>query len=541
VETARLERRADEVRTLLAEAIEHLGRLGRDARDLKQALRDLEGPFLLVVAGEFNSGKSSLLNALLGQPLLKEGVTPTTDRIQLLAYGEQIAEEPLGPDAALIRLPAPLLKTVRLVDTPGTNAVIERHQILTERFLPRADLLLFVTSADRPFTESERRFLALVKGFNKPLALVVNKIDLLDEAGRAEVHHFVKAQSERTLGLKVPLFLVSARTGEGVKDLEDYIENLLATDASRIKLGSPLGVLLHHLDAARAELERRVKALDEELERCRALESLWARHERQTREEFEARLAALSEVFRAIERRGERWFDVHVRLSRIFELLNARAVEASFKEEVIADAERQLTNALSASLAWLARRERDLLAAALELLKVEKASAEARGEDDLRAQLEAALRHFSPEAEARLVQGEVEAALKATALAEAGAVGIGAALALFLHGLAADITGLTAGLAAAILGLSVLPRKKAAALRRFRARLAEAEAALKRALMAALEDELERSKARFFSIFSPTCEAQAARRERLAEEQAALAALAQKAQDLLAELQAAKK
>ena len=534
MDTAQLERRADEVRALLAEAIERLGRLGMDALDLQQALRDLEGPFLLVVAGEFNSGKSSLLNALLGQSLLKEGVTPTTDRIQLLAYGERAAEEPLGPDAVLIRLPAPLLKTIRLVDTPGTNAVIERHQILTERFLPRADLLLFVTSADRPFTESERRFLELVKGFEKPLALVVNKIDLLDEAGRAEVRRFVETQSERTLGLRVPLFLVSARTGEGLADLEAYIENLLATDASRIKLGSPLGVLLRRLEAAEAKLGARAQVLEKELERCQALEALWARHERQTREEFEARLAALAEVFRAIERRGERWFETHVRLTRILELMNARAVEASFKEEVIADAERQLASALSASLAWLARRERDLLAAALELLKLETAaSAEDASGDDLRERLEAALMHFSPEAEARLVQGEVEAALKATALAEAGAVGLGAALALFLHGLAADVTGLTAGVAAAILGLSVLPRKKAAALRRFRTRLAEAEAALKRALAAALKEELERSRERFFALFSPTCEARAAEKERLAEERAAVRSLADRARALL--------
>jgi len=201
---------------------------------------------------------------------------------------------------------------------------------------------------------------------------------------------------------------------------------------------------------------------------------------------------------------------------------------------VIADAERQLAGALSASLAWLARRERDLLAAALELLKLETAASpkDAAG-DDLRERLEAALEHFSPEAEARLVQGEVEAALKATALAEAGAVGLGAALALFLHGLAADVTGLTAGVAAAILGLSVLPRKKAAALRRFRTRLAEAEAALKRALAAALEEELERSRERFFALFSPTCEARAAEKERLAEERAAVRSLADRARALL--------
>ncbi|MBN8134009.1 dynamin family protein, partial [Vibrio vulnificus] len=90
-----------------------------------------------------------ILNALLGAELLKEGVTPTTDRINLITYGEQAKLEPQGPDLTLIYLPHALLKDLRMVDTPGTNAILEHHQVLTERFLPRADLILFVTSADR--------------------------------------------------------------------------------------------------------------------------------------------------------------------------------------------------------------------------------------------------------------------------------------------------------------------------------------------------------------------------------------------------------
>lgn len=84
-----LEGKRARVRALLAQGPEALARTPVDPAPLRQALLDLEGPFLLVVVGEFNSGKSSLVNALLGEDLLPEGPTPTTDRIQLLEYGEE--------------------------------------------------------------------------------------------------------------------------------------------------------------------------------------------------------------------------------------------------------------------------------------------------------------------------------------------------------------------------------------------------------------------------------------------------------------------
>src|SRR5574341_1853419 len=61
--------------------------------DLRQALLQLDELFLIVVVGEFNAGKSALINALLGQHVLPEGVTPTTTRITLIKYGERAAEQ----------------------------------------------------------------------------------------------------------------------------------------------------------------------------------------------------------------------------------------------------------------------------------------------------------------------------------------------------------------------------------------------------------------------------------------------------------------
>ena len=83
------------------------------------------------------------------------------------------------------------------MDTPGTNAVLREHEALTRDFVPRADLVLFVTSADRPYTESERAFLEALREWGKKVVVVLNKADLLEtpeDVGQASLA-FVREQA----------------------------------------------------------------------------------------------------------------------------------------------------------------------------------------------------------------------------------------------------------------------------------------------------------------------------------------------------------
>ncbi|MCB9118242.1 MAG: dynamin family protein [Caldilineaceae bacterium] len=151
--TAEQDRLIRRERSLLEDLRVLLVRLGAPDDDLallKRSLHQLDELFLLVVVGEFNAGKTAFLNAMLGERLLTEGVLPTTSQIQLLRYGERQAEDVTGDDILVVHLPVEWLREVNLVDTPGTNAIIQRHQEITEHFIPRSDLVLFVTSADRP-------------------------------------------------------------------------------------------------------------------------------------------------------------------------------------------------------------------------------------------------------------------------------------------------------------------------------------------------------------------------------------------------------
>src|SRR5690606_2778500 len=130
-------------------------------------------------------------------------------------------------------------------------AIILRHQELTERFIPRADLLLFVTSADRPFTQSEREFLELIGSWGRKVLMVVNKIDILDDdSQRDEVIRYVKEHARETLGVTPEVYGVSAKaaaaaraTGDesalsasGIPTLERAIRERLGTERLRLKL-----------------------------------------------------------------------------------------------------------------------------------------------------------------------------------------------------------------------------------------------------------------------------------------------------------------
>lgn len=175
----------DDIKGLLNTVPQHLATLGVSKEDsalLSSASSSLDELFLVVVVGEFNAGKSNFINALLGAKHCKTGVLPTTETVQILRYGPQ-REETVSTDESksvrTVRLPVDWLKRASLVDTPGTNAVLRSHQTITEKFVPSADLILFITSVERPFSESEKQFLSRIYDWKKKVVIVLNKADLV--------------------------------------------------------------------------------------------------------------------------------------------------------------------------------------------------------------------------------------------------------------------------------------------------------------------------------------------------------------------------
>lgn len=179
---------------------------------LRNLIANLEDPFLFVVVGEVNAGKSSLLNALFGEDFCKSDVIPTTDRIAFFKYGEEAHEFDFSEDIVEVYRSNEFLKDFNLVDTPGTNSIDLAHQRITEQFLPMSDLVLFVFSVTNPWGATTWEFLDRIHHqWKKKIVFILQQCDLrTDEEVAAILEHLQKTAHHR-FGQHFPTFAVSAK------------------------------------------------------------------------------------------------------------------------------------------------------------------------------------------------------------------------------------------------------------------------------------------------------------------------------------------
>jgi len=297
-------------------------------------------------------------------------------------------------------------------------------------------------------------------------------------------------------------------------------------------------VLLRLVQDTRPYLERELAENRKQLATCSELEALLKRHTERTQRDFDGQIALALQVLDEVRERGERWLDETVRLSRILELINASRIQDSFMRDVAQNSNQVLERSVQQSLNWLAKKNQELLEDALALLREAPGMLPARdkGEPSVEQAIHKALERYRPDDEAVVLREEIQLALQQTALASLGGVGLGAGLVLILQSLAADVTGVVAGLVAAILGLSILPRRKDQAKSRLRERLGEVRSSLESALKQALRLELERSAERFRALYRPTCSGLEATQERLSQQIQELQALEQEALKLREQL-----
>lgn len=230
---------------------------------LEQRMALLETAAMFVVVGEVKSGKSSFVNALFRESICEVAADPCTANIQELVYGTEYRKTFLGNHWERIHLPKDVLRDITIVDTPGTNSIIEEHQAITERYLPQSDVVIFVFPARNPYTHTAWELLGLVRSeWHRKTVFVLQQADLVTQSELA-LHRERVVQYARQRHVQEPIvFAVSAkREMEGTADsgFAEFREFLRKTVESgevwRIKWQGALGVVRHVAESMRKRLE----------------------------------------------------------------------------------------------------------------------------------------------------------------------------------------------------------------------------------------------------------------------------------------------
>lgn len=505
-----------------------------DLDTLGHSIRQLDDLFLLVIVGEFNSGKSAFINALLGQKLLKEGVTPTTAQINILRFGDRSEQNLVEQNHQVVFLPIELLSEISIVDTPGTNAVIREHEELTTHFVPRADLVLFITSADRPFTESERNFLERIRNWGKKVILVLNKVDLFqDEDELNQVVTFLKENALALLGITPEIFPVSARMALRAKSgepqlwegsrfgaLETYIQSSL-DQASQVKLkfSNPLGVGIHLVDKYYAENEAQRQLLEEDRSMLQNVETQQTVYKEDMQKNFAFRMADIENIFFEMEKRGDDFFEDIFRLARVLDLLNRDRIQQQFETQVVSDVPQRVDHKVNELIDWLVDSDLRQWKAVNDYLadrqreykdRIIGKGASDRFTYDRNRLLDALGREanrvvdtYDKRVESSEMADSAKNAVAASVAVEVGAVGLGALITALATTMAADVTGVIAASVIAALGLFIIPARRRQAKNELHDKLAKLRTDLIQSLRAEFEKEIERSLLRMSEAISP--------------------------------------
>ena len=187
---------------------------------LRDRLALLESAALFVIVGEVKSGKSSFINALLGEDVCEVAPDPCTAGIQELVYGEERSKTTLGDQWERVRLPRPVLRDITIVDTPGTNSIIRNHQTITENYIPKSDLVVFVFPAKNPHTATAWDLLSLVrKDWHRKTVFVLQQADLASQRELSVNQESVRQYAhERNVQNPVLFTLSAKRELEGASD-----------------------------------------------------------------------------------------------------------------------------------------------------------------------------------------------------------------------------------------------------------------------------------------------------------------------------------
>lgn len=503
---------------------------------LKQAIHFLQQPFLIVIVGEYNSGKSALINSLLGSPLVEMGATPTTDKITVITSDDvthQLKRYENDEDIAIVKSSHERLDNLAIVDTPGTNSLIDRHQQLTEQFIPRADLILFVSSMQQPLTASEKHFLSLIhEQWQRKIIFLLNKKDLLEEADFEKVVDYSRQHLRDYFRRDIPIYTISAkqalagRTQQNrelleasmVPRLEEEIFDRLGNkERWNLKLKTPLITIEKYLTDRCDVYGKTIISLDEEIKGIQKIEEQSKARTSRIKELLEAYIPSIETPFYRFEHNCNQFIDREINLTNVIKMkITGKALDRLFQEEVFGDStfreqfDRSIERASSFVLQEIYRFSHDAFSQMTSHIShyTERKRKADSVPDYSRLKLQKEFTQgeksrygqFDYRAESLKIQQSISSAINNFLGIEAVSGGV---IALFLATALSDVTGILLGTAMAGLGFTILPRRKAKIKEEFAVRIREIASDVKESVRTGLHQEIDSSLSEFLSLMTP--------------------------------------
>jgi len=405
---------------------------------MDKTIEHLSHLFLVIVVGEFNSGKSRWTNAILGEAYLKEGRIPTTECLDIIQYGQermvQNVEETYAESESILfggastsdasgsgrnsaeistfkdstssssssrsnmsntipkrihYIDKEFLKGISFIDSPGVNATISKHERITKEFIPRADLVVFLTSVERPFSESEREFLLHIREWKKKIIVVVNKSDLLqNEQEKNDVQTFVKKSIKEALGFEPKIFFVSAQhalerklhsesldeglinnlgaDGEEIHrtppkalfdewdDMEAYmVHSLNINQRIKLKLLSPVGIAERVLQKYSHTLDQLQERLQEDFRTIETIEKQLESFRKDLAKDYALQQNKLDVIFNDLITQADEFFDEHIAVKNVRSLMRPDQTAAKFDHDVVSHIIPDIEKHINQLIDWI--------------------------------------------------------------------------------------------------------------------------------------------------------------------------------------------
>ena len=294
------------IETILLTKIKHS--LVDESVELLEILKEGQNsPLLVTVLGEFSSGKSTFINALLKEKLLAMKIVPTTATITKLQYGIKKGMKVYKVDGRIekyelndlnkftvethikdneilskifyvqLEIKNEFLKEIDIADTPGFNSKIERHSEITKNFIKHSDVIIWLFNSEQMLKKSEVETLEKYCKNFKPI-VILNKIDVLDLENPNDIFKVLDTQIKKIDGLVEKVFPVSSKSAlnntnggyekSGMQDVVDYFYSNVVPNAKSTKNKMTIIKLLDvvkNLQMVRKEIDSRIDKISKKI------------------------------------------------------------------------------------------------------------------------------------------------------------------------------------------------------------------------------------------------------------------------------------